>query len=132
MDLKIKFGTIGLIWLILTVKWLIIQGCAGTGKSQVVKIVTRLVRRIFNCNRAVLNVAPTSAAGLLLPDGGTIHSCVNIPRKRKEKITLADRPMSADQSDHLKRLTLDDDDSKHLSLSCVLMQMKEEWLDNTF
>ena len=73
-------------------KRLIIQGCAGTGKSQVVKIITRLVRRIFKCNRAVLNVAPTSAAGLLLPDGGTIHSCVNIPRREKKKLPLLTVP----------------------------------------
>ena len=93
-------------------KRLVIQGAAGTGKSQVVKIITRLVRRIFKCNRAVLNVAPTSAAGLLLPDGGTIHSCVNIPRKTKEKFTLSDRPMSAEQSDHLKKLALDNDNTQ--------------------
>ena len=60
---------------------LVIQGCAGTGKSQVIKILTRLVRRIFKCNKSVLNVAPTGAAAVLLPDGGTIHSAVHIPRK---------------------------------------------------
>ncbi|XP_066910881.1 uncharacterized protein [Clytia hemisphaerica] len=98
-------------------KRLIVQGCAGTGKSQVVKIITRLVRRIFKCNRSVLNVAPTSAAGILLPDGGTIHSCVNIPRKTKG-ITFDSCPMNSDQIKHLKSLALDND-GKKLSLICL-------------
>ncbi|XP_066920336.1 uncharacterized protein [Clytia hemisphaerica] len=98
-------------------KRLIVQGCAGTGKSQVVKIITRLVRRIFKCNRSVLNVAPTSAAGILLPDGGTIHSCVNIPRKTKG-ITFDSCPMNSDQIKHLKSLALDND-GKKLSLMCL-------------
>ena len=52
-------------------KRLIIQGVAGTGKSQIIKILTRLVRRIFVSNKAILNVAPTGgAAAVLLPDGG--------------------------------------------------------------
>ena len=102
-----------------TCKRLIIQGCAGTGKSQVIKILTRLVRRIFKCNKSVLNVAPTGAAAILLPDGGTIHSAVHIPRKAKksQSATLLDNPMSGKKMKALKNLTLKDDGS--LALHCV-------------
>ena len=62
---------------------LMIQGCAGTGKSQIIQILTRLSRRLFKCNRAVLNTAYTGAASNLLPDGRTIHSFVHPPRKPK-------------------------------------------------
>ena len=63
-------------------KRLIVKGCAGTGKSQLIKILTRIVRRLFKCK--VPNVAQTGAAEVLLPDGGTIHSTVHIPRKGKK------------------------------------------------
>ena len=98
---------------------LIIQGCAGTGKSQVIKILTRLVRRIFKCNKSVLNVAPTGAAAVLLPDGGTIHS-VHIPRKgkRSDTATLLDRPMSAKKMKELKNVALNEDGTLALYNKC--------------
>ena len=62
-------------------KRLLVQGVAGTGKSQVIQIITRLCRRIFKSNRSVLNVVPTSAAALLLPDERTVHSVTPPPMK---------------------------------------------------
>lgn len=99
-------------------KRLVVQGCAGTGKSQVIKILTRMVRRMFQSNRSVLNVAPTGAAAVLLPDGGTIHSAVHIPRNTgSNTATLVDKPMSAGKYKELKDLTLDE--NEHLSLMCI-------------
>ena len=60
-------------------KRLLVQGPAGTGKSQTINIITRLVRRIFGNDRATLNLAPTGAASVLLPDGKTIHSTLHPP-----------------------------------------------------
>ena len=65
-------------------KGLIVQGVAGTGKSQVIKILTRIIRRMFATSKSVLSVAPTGAAAVLLPNGGTIHFLVNIPRRGKD------------------------------------------------
>ena len=62
---------------------MIVQGCAGTGKSQIVKIVCREVRRMLKANNAVINVAPTSAAAILLPNGRTIHSFTPPPFGKK-------------------------------------------------
>ena len=76
---------------------LLIQGCAGTGKSQVIKIISRLSRRLFKVNCAVLNLAPTGAAAVILPDGKTVHSIINIPRESKKSdssISLTDYPMN--------------------------------------
>ena len=77
-------------------KRLLVQGIAGTGKSQVIQIITRLCRRIFKSNRAVLNVAPTSAAAVLLPDGRTVHSVTPPPMKKKKNCTtsLVDYPLN--------------------------------------
>ena len=100
-------------------KRLIIQGVAGTGKSQIIKILTRLVRRIFKSNQAVLNVAPTGAAAVLLPDGGTIHSTVHIPQKgRSSKTdTVYDHPMSAERMKAIKALVMNSDDK--IKLFCI-------------
>ena len=46
-------------------KRLIIQGVAGTCKRQIIKILKLL--NLFKSNQAVLNVAPTGAAAVLLP-----------------------------------------------------------------
>ena len=62
-------------------KRLIVLGVAGTGKSQVIKILTLIIRRMFATSKSVLNVAPTVAAAVLLPNGGTIYSLFNIPRR---------------------------------------------------
>ena len=68
---------------------LLIQGTAGTGKTYVITALTRITRRIFKKNAAVMNLAPTGAASVLIPDGRTIHSMTPPPSKlRKEKIAL--------------------------------------------
>ena len=61
----------------------IIQGTAGVGKTYVVKAITYITRRIFNSNKAVMNLAPTGAASVLLPKGRTVHSTTAIPRSNK-------------------------------------------------
>ncbi|XP_066924594.1 uncharacterized protein [Clytia hemisphaerica] len=77
-----------------------------------------MVRRMFQSNRSVLNVAPTGAAAVLLPDGSTIHSAVHIPRNTgSNTATLVDKPMSAGKYKELKDLTLDE--NEHLSLMCI-------------
>ena len=85
---------------------LTIQGSAGTGKSQVIKILSRLVMRIFRNKQAVLNCAPTGAASVLLPNGRTIHSTTNIPRVSKDDKTVSrsDKPMNLAQMKKMKKL----------------------------
>ena len=70
-------------------KRLLVQGIAGTGKPQVIQIITGLCRRIFKSNRAVLNVVPTSAAAVLLPDGRTVHSVTPPPMKKTRNCTMS-------------------------------------------
>ena len=88
---------------------MIVQGCAGTGKSQIVKIVCREVRRMLKANNAVINVAPTSAAAILLPNGRTIHSFTPPPfgKKAKSVVSLNERPMTSDKLDRLKKILYD-------------------------
>ena len=76
---------------------LLIQGPAGTGKSQAILIITRLTRRLFKTKNAAINVAPTGAAAVLLPDGMTIHSLAHPPMKLKksENGSPIDNPLSA-------------------------------------
>ena len=74
---------------------LIVQGTAGVGKTFIIKAITRITRRLFSYNGAVMNLAPTGAAAVLLPDGRTIHSTTSIPRKKKEDklASLSDFPL---------------------------------------
>ena len=86
---------------------LIIQGSAGTGKTQIIKIVTRLGLRICKNQKGVLNLAPTGAAAVILPNGRTVHSIVNIPRKSEESghaTTFNDAPLTAPQMMKLKNV----------------------------
>eukprot|EP00900_Chrysochromulina_parva_P002524 jgi/Chrpa1/12272/Chrysochromulina_OHIO_Genome00023067-RA len=55
-------------------------GGAGTGKSFVGKVNSRLARRLGGRNRAVLNVAPTGAACKQQVDGRTLASVMPLPR----------------------------------------------------
>ena len=84
---------------------LIVQGVAGTGKSQVIKIITRLCRRLQKGNKSVLNLAPTGAASILLPGGRTIHSVTNIPRLKKDSkqsVCINDEPLGPVKMKDLK------------------------------
>ena len=80
---------------------LLIQGPAGTGKSQAILIITRLSRRLFKTKNAAINVAPTGAAAVLLPDGKTIHSLAHPPMrlKKSENGSPIENPLSAN---HMK------------------------------
>ena len=53
---------------------LLVQGTAGTGKTYVIKAISFIARRLRQRNNAVLNLAPTGTASLLLPGGRTVHS----------------------------------------------------------
>jgi hypothetical protein len=55
-------------------------GGAGTGKSFVGKVNSRIARRLGGRNRAVLNVAPTGAACKQQVDGRTLASVMPLPR----------------------------------------------------
>ena len=90
-------------------KRLLVQGIAGTGKSQVIQIITR----------AVLNVAPTSAAAVLLPDGRTVHSVTPPPMKKKKNCTmsLVDYPLNAHAMNRMKTLALGADNK--FDLMCI-------------
>ena len=74
---------------------LLVQGTAGVGKTFVIKAITYITRRIFSRNAAVMNLAPTGAAAVLLPSGRTIHSTTPIPRKSIENkgASLSDYPL---------------------------------------
>ena len=101
-------------------KRLLIQGCAGTGKSQVIKIITRLTRRLFKNDRSILNLAPTGAAAVILPDGRTVHSLINIPkesRKSDDSVSLTDYPMNQKSLKKMKLLTLSN--QNELVLKCI-------------
>ena len=100
-------------------KRLLVQGIADPGKSQVIQIITRLCRRIFKSNRAVLNVAPTSAAAVLLPDGRTVHSVTPPPMKKKMNCTmsLVDYPLNAHAMNRMKTLALGADNK--FALMCI-------------
>ncbi|XP_066914121.1 uncharacterized protein [Clytia hemisphaerica] len=87
---------------------LLVQGTAGSGKTFTIVALTYLSRRICNRNNAVMNLAPTGAASILLPLGRTVHSTTNIPRvKRKESKTLqlTDKPLNSISLTALRELT---------------------------
>ncbi|XP_057310732.1 uncharacterized protein LOC130648690 [Hydractinia symbiolongicarpus] len=77
---------------------LLIQGTAGVGKTFIITALTRIVRRIFKRNSAVMNLAPTGAASVLIPNGRTIHSMTPPPHKLKKdknlnSVQLSDYPL---------------------------------------
>ena len=89
---------------------LLIQGTAGVGKTYIITALTRIVRRLFKRNAAVMNLAPTGAASVLIPDGRTIHSVTPPPRKfKKDKDSataqLSDYPMSNEKLRKLRQHT---------------------------
>ena len=98
---------------------LLIQGCAGTGKSQAIKIITRLTRRLFKKNLSVLNLAPTGSASVIIPEGRTIHSVVNIPSQGKEfaKLSMNEQKMNVKSLKTLKSFTVDEHNK--LVLRCI-------------
>ena len=73
---------------------MLIQGPAGTGKTFVIKAIVRETRRLFKLNKSVLNLAPTGAASVLLPDGKTIHQIARPPMFKKKGASLSDNPSS--------------------------------------
>ena len=81
---------------------LILQGSAGTGKSQVLKIVTRLALRLTSNPKSVLNLAPTGAAAVLLPNGRTIHSAVHIPRDSGHTVAITDTFVLMENQENLR------------------------------
>ncbi|XP_066924267.1 uncharacterized protein [Clytia hemisphaerica] len=87
---------------------LLVQGTAGSGKTFTIVALTYLSRRICNRNNAVMNLAPTGAASILLPLGRTVHSTTSIPRvKKKESKTLqlTDKPLNSISLTALRELT---------------------------
>ena len=89
---------------------LLIQGTAGVGKTYIITAFTRIVQRLFKRNAAVMNLAPTGAASVLIPDGRTIHSVTPPPRKfKKDKDSataqLSDYPMSSEKLCKLRQHT---------------------------
>ena len=67
---------------------MLLGGTAGTGKTFVLNAINRISQRLFKRNGAVLNLAPTGAASVLIPNGRTIHSVIPMPRKKKKKDQL--------------------------------------------
>ena len=85
---------------------LIRQGTAGGGKTFVIKAITHIACRIFKQNGAVMNLAPTGAASVLLPRGRTVHSTTPIPRysKTTKDAQLSDHPLKDYSLKSLKQL----------------------------
>ena len=98
---------------------LIIQGTAGVGKTFVIKALTYIVRRLFGRNGAVMNLAPTGAASVLLPDGRTVHSVTPIPHQKKDvrNAQLSDYQMNEQSLKKLRAKTGTKEDRKLLVLN---------------
>ena len=99
---------------------MLLVGTAGTGKTYVVKAISRIARRLFGRNGAVLNLAPTGAASVLLPDGRTMHSITSIPNKKTKDmidIQMTDLKMTNNQLTDLRRYTGTQDDRKVMLLN---------------
>ena len=126
---------------------MLIVGTAGTGKTYVVKVLSRIARRLFARNGAVLNLAPTGAASVLLPDGRTMHSVTPLPRKSKKKdlktAQVTDYPMNSTQRSTLCKYIGTKDDRKvyllnkdergmtsHNDAAWCSQRMKEATLDD--
>ena len=86
---------------------LLIQGTVGVGKTFVITALTYIARRLFGRNDSVLNLAPTGAASVLLPDGLTMHSVTPVPRDAKftKGAQLSDFPMSDKSLYSLRHIT---------------------------
>ena len=102
---------------------LLIQGTAGSGKTFTIVALTYLSRRLCNRNNAVMNLAPTGAASILLPLGRTVHSTTNIPRlkqKVSKTLQLTDKPLNNKALTDLRKLTgstLEGDSMKLMTLN---------------
>ena len=102
---------------------LLIQGTAGSGKTFTIVALTYLSRRICNRNNAVMNLAPTGAASILLPLGRTVHSTTSIPRVKKKDsktLQLTDKPLNSRALSDLRKLTgstLEGDSMKLMTLN---------------
>ena len=84
---------------------MMLVGTAGTGKTFVVEVTTRLCRRIFHRNGAVMNLAPTGKAAVLLPNGSTMHSVTPIPNGTSGRKQLHENPMANDRQLYLSKIT---------------------------
>ena len=86
---------------------LLIQGTAGTGKTNVVKAITRVACRLWRSALACGNWAPTGAAATLLPSGSTIHSSGAGPKNLSDKdravAQFVSHPMDRVRKEELKR-----------------------------
>ena len=86
---------------------LLIQGTAGTGKTNVVKAITRVACRLWRSPLACGNWAPTGAAATLLPSGSTIHSSgagpKNLADKDRAVAQFVSYPMDKVRKQELKR-----------------------------
>ena len=95
---------------------MIIVGTAGAGKTYIVNVVSRIARRLICRNGAVLNIAPTGASSVLLPDGCTMHSVTPLPTKSKrrdlEHAQLTDYPLNNIQRSTLCKYTGTKDDRR--------------------
>uniref|UniRef100_A0A7M5XH24 ATP-dependent DNA helicase n=2 Tax=Clytia hemisphaerica TaxID=252671 RepID=A0A7M5XH24_9CNID len=72
---------------------LLVQGTAGTGKTFVINSLSFIARRLRQRNNAVLNLAPTGTASLLLPGGRTVHS-ITPPLSKSKTNDLKSAQMS--------------------------------------
>ena len=108
---------------------LLIQGTAGTGKTFIISAVTGVARRLFGRHGSVMNLAPTRAASVLLPNGRTVHSTTPPARKRKDKdlatAQLSDYPMSADSLRKLRHCTGTCETG--LKLMCLNLDERSMW-----
>ncbi len=88
---------------------MLLGGTAGTGKTFVLNGINRIAQRLFQRNGAVLNLAPTGAASVLIPNGRTIHSVIPMPRNKSKKemlsAQLCDYPMQSKRQKLLRRYT---------------------------
>ncbi|XP_066927171.1 uncharacterized protein [Clytia hemisphaerica] len=101
---------------------LLIQGTVGSGKTFTIVALTCLSRRIRNRNDAVMKLAPTGAASVLLPLGRTVHSTTSIPRMKKntKTVQLTDKPLNSTALTNLRILTgstLEGDTMKLMTLN---------------
>ena len=89
---------------------LLVQGTAGVGKTFVITSLTRIARRIFKKIGAVMNLAPTGVASVLLPNGRTVHYMAPPPMKMKKNkefstVQLTDYPLKGISLRKLRKYT---------------------------
>ena len=110
---------------------LLVQGTAGVGKTFVITALTRIARRIFKKNGATMNLAPTGAASVLLPNGRTVHSMTPPPMKMKKNkdfstVQLSDYPLNANSLRKLRKYTGMHEDNT-LKLMCLNLDERGMW-----